>query len=337
MLDPTNQPTNQPTLPPDARDCGNPPYFMVTDALQIPPHQKTATICAGRDEKGRRCKTNAQLCPIAHQMVYERGVLRALFEHIERVAGSATSASRLSWWEAILNTMPAWHTSPFSEYITYFQFASAKFPAHVRIFDNEQIGATEQEISANYFMGNGLGVTKGCRLVEFAAMKPADRLRKAQHLDYTCTGGNKGDTCKFYKPENHGGASCPAPKYLAYHGFRNNIPDGITRSYHDFDLLWLKQHNQQSDQTATATTPSSTTIIPAAATVVSAPANADAAATTTTTTATTTALLSPKIAALEEKLIGSRDPHQAQAIQAEIMAIKMELDAEGDVDGHEMR
>jgi hypothetical protein len=90
--------------------------------------------------------------------------------------------------------MSAWHTSPFSEYVTYFQWAVHRYPSHVRIYDNKQIGATEDEIPANYFMSNGLGVTKACGLLEFSAA--TTNARQTMAMKY-CTGsGKKGDTCK---------------------------------------------------------------------------------------------------------------------------------------------
>ena len=188
--------------------------------------------------------TLAALAQQAHQMVYERKVLRALFQHIEAAVGASPVTHReLSWWEAILFVMPAWHTSPFSEYVTYFQFAVHKFPSHVRVFDNKQLGATEDEISPNYFMGNGLGVMKNCGLFEFTSM--GQSARSAKHLDYCKGDGKKGDTCNLYKPGNHGGAPCPAPKYLSYHGFRNGIPEDTVKAYHAFDMQWLKENNYE--------------------------------------------------------------------------------------------
>ena len=92
--------------------------------------------------------------------------------------------------------MPAWHTSPFSEYIMYFQWAMHKFPSHIRIYDNEQIGAAQDEIPSNHFMSNGVGLIEACGLKAFSAasLNAKDELS----LQY-CTdrSGKKKDSCKM--------------------------------------------------------------------------------------------------------------------------------------------
>ena len=92
--------------------------------------------------------------------------------------------------------IPAWHTSPFSEYIMYFQWAMHKFPSHIRIYDNEQIGAAQDEIPSNHFMSNGVGLIEACGLKAFSAasLNAKDELS----LQY-CTdrSGKKKDSCKM--------------------------------------------------------------------------------------------------------------------------------------------
>mmetsp|Transcript_17272 Transcript_17272/g.39804 ORF Transcript_17272/g.39804 Transcript_17272/m.39804 type:complete len:394 (-) Transcript_17272:833-2014(-) len=144
-------------MPGDPRDCGNPPYFMLLDAMGIPRWGTKVRACAGRPE--RKCK-NLQFCPIAHGMVYKREVLSAFHEHLETSVLDSFGRP-VEWWQAVLQLMPAWHTSPFSEYITYYAFALAHFPETVRVYDAAQMGASEDEIPANYYMGNGLNVRWG--------------------------------------------------------------------------------------------------------------------------------------------------------------------------------
>lgn len=139
--------------------------------------------------------------------------------------------------------MPAWHTSPFSEYITYYAFANKFFPRTVRIYDEVQMGASYEEIAANYYMGNGLGVSNACHLTSFAASSPSDRAKHPGSTGYCHSkSGKRVDACEFYKPERHGGKSCPAPKYESYHGFRNVISPGAIKAFEAYDLEYFNQH-----------------------------------------------------------------------------------------------
>lgn len=139
--------------------------------------------------------------------------------------------------------MPAWHTSPFSEYITYYAFANKFFPNTVRIYDEVQMGASQDEIAPNYYMGNGLGVSSACHLLSFAATSPSDRAKHPGSVGYCQSkSGKRVDACEFYKPELHGGKSCPAPKYESYHGFRNAISPGVDKAFEAYDLEYFNQH-----------------------------------------------------------------------------------------------
>jgi hypothetical protein len=114
-------------LPGDGRDCGNPPYYMTLNALQINPEWEGSSYgCVGKGVT-RKCRVR-QLCPIAHQMIYSQKVhkivddifhlcekwpdchiydfqvLRALHSHLEKIG------SGQKWWQTILHEMPAWHT-----------------------------------------------------------------------------------------------------------------------------------------------------------------------------------------------------------------------------------
>ena len=60
--------------------------------MKIPEHKISVYGCAGRGDK-RRC-WHKSFCPIAHQMVYERPVLRTLFEHIEEIVGKSSVTGR---------------------------------------------------------------------------------------------------------------------------------------------------------------------------------------------------------------------------------------------------
>ena len=92
--------------------------------------------------------------------------------------------------------MPTWHTSPFSEYIMYFQWAMHRFPSHIRIYDNEQIGAAPDEIPSNYFMTNGVGLIEACGLKAFSA---ASLIAKHELSLQYCKdrSGKKKDSCKM--------------------------------------------------------------------------------------------------------------------------------------------
>jgi len=50
----------------------------------------------------------------------------------EAARGAAVRRRPFTWWEVVLTAMPAWHTSPFSEYAAYYGFATAHFPETVR-------------------------------------------------------------------------------------------------------------------------------------------------------------------------------------------------------------
>ena len=109
-------------VPVNLQDCNNPPYLMTVDALGLPTTwgKYQSSRCNGKGSK-RVCK-DAQVCPIAHQMVFDRTVLSALHAHLEKHGGflkksSPPSPGGVKWWEVILLAMPAWHTSPFSEYV----------------------------------------------------------------------------------------------------------------------------------------------------------------------------------------------------------------------------
>lgn len=146
--------------------------------------------------------------------------------------------------------MPAWHTSPFSEYITYYAFAHEYFPATVRVYDEAQMGASRDEIAPNYYMGNGLGVSSACHLTGFAGASPADRPRHAGAVGYCASkSGKRKDACEFYKPERHGGANCPAPKYESYHGFRNAISPGVDSAFAAFDADYWARHASSANAT----------------------------------------------------------------------------------------
>ena len=198
-------------MPGDPRDCGNPPYFMTLDALGIKDWKTTTVACAGRGDN-RRCKTN-HLCPIAHGMVYSQEVLAGFRAHAEASVRDAAGRP-VQWWQAVLQAMPAWHTSPFSEYITYYAYAAQHFPATLHIYDAGQMGASLEEIPQNYYMGNGLGVTAACDLVGFAAAPAARRESHRGGTGYCSNreSSKRKDACERYDPAAHGGDRCPAPK-----------------------------------------------------------------------------------------------------------------------------
>jgi len=197
-------------IPGDTRDCGNPPYFMTLRALGIKMWGTQSLICAGH-APNRKC-SKQMFCPIAHGMVYSQSILEALRAHLETRFKDA-KGGHVQWWQAILQEMPVWHTSPFSEYITYYAFALERFPSRVRIYDAVQMGASEQEIAPNYYMSNGLGISKVCDLTGFAVAKSfEDRSKHRGAAGYCDFGNGRAGALEFYKPELHGGAACPAPK-----------------------------------------------------------------------------------------------------------------------------
>jgi hypothetical protein len=175
-------------------------------------------------------------------MVYSQEVLRSFRKHLEARVTDA-SGQPVVWWQAILQVMPAWHTSPFSEYITYYAFANKFFPGTVRVYDEVQMGASFDEIAANYYMGNGLGVSSACHLIGFAAASPADRAQHAGTVGYCASkSGKRVDACEFYREELHGGKACPAPKYESYHGFRNAISAGVDLAFKAWDDEYFSRH-----------------------------------------------------------------------------------------------
>jgi len=229
-------------MPGDARDCANPPYFMTLEALKVPMWKQSTLVCAGH-VGSRRCKPG-RFCPIAHGMVYSQRVLAAFRDHAAAVGRNATGKADTTWWQAVLALMPAWHTSPFSEYVTYYAYALAFHPETVRVFAADQMGASEDEVSPNYYMSNGLGVTSKCDLVGFAAATPEARRTHLGALGY-CRKGSS--ACEFYRPADHPpGSRCTAPIYESYHGFRNSIGAPIHRAFEEFDLGFLAEHEQEA-------------------------------------------------------------------------------------------
>ena len=259
-------------MPGDGRDCKNPPYLMTMDALGIKEQNKMQRSCAGRGPK-RKCSTRASFCPIAHQMMLSRDILAALWAHIESKFASEqnepswsdadAAKQRILWWQGVLRVIPAWSTSPFSEYLTYYHFASTRFPDRVKIYDADQLGASEEEIPANYYMGNSRALVHDCAL---HSIESSPQVALGQLCDNDMSNKRK-DACETYNPDLHNNSdvadaslslhppiprplgdhqgrreedvppprSCPAPVYESYHGFRNTIPPQIIGAFERAD------------------------------------------------------------------------------------------------------
>jgi hypothetical protein len=151
--------------------------------------------------------------------------------------------------------------------VTYYAFARTRFPETVSyiasclagpkqhltlpislqvvVFGPDQMGASEEEISPNYYMGNGRGLLKACRLIEFAAASTQDRGKHMGVIGYCSGGGKQKGACQYYTPEKHSGTTCPAPKYESFHGFRNVVPRNVDKAFLSWDLEFLKNHLQE--------------------------------------------------------------------------------------------
>jgi hypothetical protein len=104
------------------------------------------------------------------------------------------------------------------------------------------MGASEEEIAPNYYMGNGLGLLKVCRLIEFAASSIQDQAKHMGVNGYCRGGGKQRGACEYYDPKKHGGRACPAPKYESFHGFRNAVPPNIDKAFKTWDAHFLQEH-----------------------------------------------------------------------------------------------
>jgi len=245
-------------MPGDGRDCSNPPYFMTLDAMAINKSVTKVRSCAGHPNSpnGRRCKDHL-LCPIAHGMVYSRKVLSSFHNHLESTIRDS-KGGKVAWWQAVLQLMPSWHTSPFSEYVTYYAYALQHFPETVRVYDAEQLGASEEEIPANYYMGNGIGVSGRCNMQGFSEASKAQRKTHSAATGY-CTESThpkdkKFDACETYDKSKHNGKPCPAPKYESYHGFRNVLFPWIDKVFLEYDLAFAKEHAEAMSRVQVITT-----------------------------------------------------------------------------------
>lgn len=114
----------------------------------------------------------------------------------------------------------------------------------VVVYGPEQMGASEEEIAPNYYMGNGLGLLKVCRLIEFAATSIQDQAKHMGVNGYCRGGGKQRGACEYYDSKNHGGRACPAPKYESFHGFRNAVPPNIDKAFKAWDMRFMQEHSQ---------------------------------------------------------------------------------------------
>lgn len=104
----------------------HPPYFELVQALlptlPLPAHSST----------------------VAHHMVMDPDLLRALFVEIEQDAGGEP------WWSAILNRLDREEASPMSEYELYGQWVRTRCPERVRLVAFRNIALSRGRFTEEY-------------------------------------------------------------------------------------------------------------------------------------------------------------------------------------------